>query len=269
MVKVGAIIQVRLGSERLPGKVLLPLPFSGSTSLLEHVVMNSRDAKSLHQTIVATTTRSADDAIENFCSTKVIPFLRGSADDVLDRFQQAAHTYELDVIMRLTGDNPFVLPETIDQAVEKLLQTASDYIITTGLPLGTNVEVFTRQALEKAAAQATAASDREHVTPFIRREASFKNQTLPIESDISQLRLTVDYPTDYALAALLFERLWKPGQPITHEAISGLLREQPWLQEINAANTQRQIFVSEEEELAAARKQLQAGGLTRALLKLG
>ncbi|MDO6391114.1 glycosyltransferase family protein [Pontibacter sp. BT731] len=269
MVKVGAIIQVRLGSERLPGKALLPLPFSGNASLLEHVVTNARSAKSLHQTIIATTTRSVDDAIEAFCNTTDIPCLRGSTDDVLERFRQAAYTYELDVIVRLTGDNPFVMPETIDQAVAQLLNTGSDYMITTGLPLGTNVEAFTRQALETAASQATAAADREHVTPFIRRESGFKTQTLPFDSPISQLRLTVDYPTDYALAALLFERLWKPDQPVTHEAIGQLLHEQPWLQEINTVNSQRQVFVSEEEELAAARKLLQAGGLTRALLKLG
>jgi spore coat polysaccharide biosynthesis protein SpsF len=268
MVKVGAIIQVRLGSERLPGKALLPLPFGGGPSLLEHVVANARSAKSLHQAIVATTTRSADDAIEAFCSAKGVPCLRGSADDVLERFRLAAHMYELDVIVRLTGDNPFVMPEMIDQAVEQLQQTASDYIITTGLPLGTNVEVFTRQALETAAAQATAAADREHVTPFIRREAGFNIRTAPCESDISQLRLTVDYPSDYALATMLFERLWKPGRSVTHEAISELLREHPWVREINAANSQRQVFKSEEAELAAARELLKAGGFTRALQKL-
>lgn len=268
MVKVSAIIQVRLGSERLPGKALLPLPFSGNTGLLEHVVSNAQSAGSLQQTIVATTTRSADDAIEVFCQERSIPYLRGSAEDVLDRFLQAAHTYELDVIVRLTGDNPFVMPETIDQAVHRLLETESDYIITTGLPLGTNVEVFTRLALETAAAQATETADREHVTPYIRRAASFKRQVLPCTSPIEALRLTVDYPTDYALASLIMERLWKPEQPVTHEQIAALLQEQPWLQEINAANSQRLVFSSEEEEIAAARKLLQAGGFTRALRKL-
>jgi spore coat polysaccharide biosynthesis protein SpsF len=269
MVKVGAIVQARLGSERLPGKALLPLPFGGDTSLLEHVVANARAAQSLHQTIIATTTHPADDAIEAFCSSRAMDCLRGSADDVLERFRQAAHAYGLDVVVRLTGDNPFVMPETIDLVVNHLLEHQLDYLITTGLPLGTNVEVFTCQALEKAAARATAMADREHVTPFIRREAGFKTQDLPIDSPISRLRLTVDYPTDYALAALLFERLWKPGQAITHGAICEVLQKQPWLQEVNAANTQRQIFVSEEEELAAARKLLQSGGFTRALHKLG
>ncbi|PKV62709.1 cytidylyltransferase domain-containing protein [Pontibacter ramchanderi] len=268
MVKVGAIIQVRLGSERLPGKALLPLPFSGNTSLLEHVVANAQSASSLQQTIIATTTRSTDDVIETFCNEKAIPYLRGAADDVLERFLQTARTYELDVIVRLTGDNPFVMPETIDQAVNRLLETASDYIISTGLPLGTNVEVFTREALETAAKEATEAADREHVTPYIRRAASFKRQVLPYTSPIEALRLTVDYPTDYALASLIIERLWKTGQPVTHELIAALLQEHPWLQEINAANSQRQVFNSEEEEMAAARKLLQSGGFTRALRKL-
>lgn len=268
MVKVGAIIQVRLGSERLPGKALLPLPFGGNTCLLEHVVTNAQSASSLQQTIVATTIQSADDAIEAFCQTRAIPYLRGSADDVLDRFLQAALTYELDVIVRLTGDNPFVLPETIDQAVEKLLQTKSDYIITTGLPLGTNVEVFTRQALETSATEATEATDREHVTPYIRRKTNLNRQTSPYTSPIEALRLTVDYPTDYALASMIMERLWKQSQPVTHEQIGELLQENPWLQEVNAANSQRQVFESEEEEIAAAKKMLQAGGFTKALRKL-
>lgn len=268
MVKVGAIIQVRLGSERLPGKALLPLPFGGNTSLLEHVVTNAQSAGSLRQTIVATTTRSADDAIESFCQEKAITCMRGPSDDVLERFRQAAYTYKLDVIVRLTGDNPFVMSETIDQAVNRLLETGSDYTITTGLPLGTNVEVFTRQALEAAAAEATEAADREHVTPYIRRSAGFKKQAFPFPSPIEALRLTVDYPTDYALASLIMERLWKPGQPVTNEQIAALLQEQPWLQELNAANSQRQVFNSEEEEMAAAKMLLQAGGFTRALRKL-
>ncbi|MBX0331666.1 glycosyltransferase family protein [Pontibacter sp. HSC-14F20] len=268
MVKVGAIIQVRLGSERLPGKALLPLPFSGRTSLLEHVVTNARNATALQQTIVATTTRSADDAIEAFCEAKAIPCLRGPADDVLERFLQTAQTFELDVIVRLTGDNPFVMPVTIDQAVAQLIATGSDYIITSGLPLGTNVEVFTRHTLETADALATEAADREHVTPYIRRDTSFMRQALPYTSPIEQLRLTVDYPTDYVLVSMIMERLWKPGHQVSHEQIERLLQEHPWLQEINAGNSQRQVFVTEEEELAAARKLLQAGGFTRALLKL-
>ncbi len=268
MVKVGAIVQVRLGSERLPGKALLPLPFGGDTSLLEHVVANARAAQTLHQTVIATTTHSADDAIEVFCSSRGLDCLRGSADDVLERFRQAAHAHQLDVIVRLTGDNPFVMPGTIDYAVTQLLDSKADYIITTGLPLGTNVEVFTRQALEKAASEATQSTHREHVTPYIRREAGFKSLNLPLESPISGLRLTVDYPTDYALASLLFGRLRKPGQVVTHQAIAELLQEHPWLQEVNAANAQRQAFGSEEEELAAAREVLKSGGFTRAVQKL-
>ena len=268
MVKVGAIIQVRLGSERLPSKALLPLPFGGGPSLLEHVVARARAAGRLQEVIVATTENAADDAIEAFCSSYAIACFRGSKDNVLDRFLQAAHQYQLDVVVRMTGDNPFVIPETIDQAVQAHLDKEVDYTITEGLPLGTNVEVVSFSALERAAAEATEAADREHVTPFIRREAGFARQSIAYTSPISSLRLTVDYPSDYALASLLYERLYQAGHIFTHADIAGLLEQHPWLYGVNAENTQRKAFASEEEELSAARAMLQAGGFTRTLQKL-
>lgn len=268
MVKVGAIIQVRLGSERLPGKALLPLPFSGGPSLLEHVVARAEAAHTLQEVVVATTVNPADDTLADFCARRELTCFRGAADDVLDRYLQAALANRLDVIVRLTGDNPFVMPQTIDQAVEHLLMKKADYTITTGLPLGTNVEVFTRSALEKAATAATEAADREHVTSFIRRESGFNAQTLALTSPIPHLRLTVDFPSDYALASMFFERLQHLNSIIGHEDIASLLGQCPWLSEVNAANAQRKVFASEEDEITEARRILQAGGLSRVLLKL-
>jgi spore coat polysaccharide biosynthesis protein SpsF (cytidylyltransferase family) len=268
MVRVGAIIQVRLGSERLPNKALLPLPFGGGLSLLEHVVARARAAARLQEVVVATTENAADNAIEAFCSTHALACFRGSKDNVLDRFLRAARQYQLDVVVRLTGDNPFVMPETIDQAVEEHLEKGADYTITEGLPLGTNVEVVSMTALERAAQEATEAADREHVTPFIRREEGFVRQSIAYTSPISSLRLTIDYPSDYALASLLYERLSHIRPDFTHSDIAGLLEQHPWLYGVNAENTQRKAFASEEEELSAARALLQAGGFTRSLQKL-
>jgi len=268
MVKVGAIIQVRLGSERLPNKALLPLPFGGGPSLLEHVVARARAVNLLQEVIVATTENAADDAIEAFCSTHAIACFRGSKDNVLDRFLQAARQYQLDMVVRLTGDNPFVMSETIDQAVQAHLEKEVDYTITEGLPLGTNVEVVSFSALERAAAKAAEAADQEHVTPFIRRKEDFARQSIPYTSPISSLRLTVDYPSDYALASLLYERLYHTGHNFTHADIAKAFEQHPWLYGVNGGNTQRKAFASEEEELSAAKAVLQAGGFTRALQKL-
>ncbi|MFD2247651.1 glycosyltransferase family protein [Pontibacter ruber] len=268
MVKVGAIIQVRLGSERLPNKALLPLPFGGGPGLMEHVILRACAATTLQEVVVATTESTTDDAILNFCTPNAIGCFRGSTDDVLDRFMQAASKYKLDVVVRLTGDNPFVNPETIDEAVQQHLEKKADYTITEGLPLGTNVEVISFAALQRAAKEATETADREHVTPYIRREKGFSRQSIAYTSPIQALRLTIDYPSDYALASLLYERLLQDELYVRHEDIAELVAENPWLYAVNAVNTQRQAFASEEDELTEAKKLLQTGGFTRVLQKL-
>ncbi|MBF9253778.1 glycosyltransferase family protein [Pontibacter sp. 172403-2] len=268
MVNAGAVIQVRSGSERLPGKALLPLPFSSGPSMLEHVVARAQQAKAIQQVIVATTDQPSDDAIAAFCQRKGLPCFRGAAEDVLDRFFQAANKYRLDVVVRLTGDNPFIMPETIDYAVQKHSEARVDYSITEGLPLGTNVEVVSFAALQKAASSATELTDREHVTPYIRRVEGFKTQALLLASPVKFLRLTVDYPTDYALASLLYGRLYHQNSLFDFAEIAQVLQENRWLSAINADNTQRKAFASEAEELERAKQMLKAGGFSRVLQKL-
>ncbi|GAB3534736.1 glycosyltransferase family protein [Pontibacter brevis] len=268
MVTVGAIIQVRLGSERLPGKALLPLPFGGGPALLEHVVQRASATPGLAKVVVATTEQPADDAIQAFCESHGIGCYRGATDDVLERFLNAAKANSLDVVVRLTGDNPFIFPETVAYAVQQHMANSADYTITEGLPLGTNVEVVNLRALERAAQEATEAADKEHVTPYVRREESFKRQSLRIESSLSTLRLTVDYPSDYALASLVYERLYEVKSLFGLADVERLLQENPWVSAVNAHNTQRKGFVSEKEEMEAAEKLLQKGGFLRVLRRL-
>ena len=268
MVKVGAIIQARLGSERLPNKALLPLPFSGGPSILEHVVFRAKAATGIDEVIVATTEKVTDNAISDFCGQNDIIYYRGSENDVLDRFYKAAVHSNLDVIIRLTADNPFISPETIEKAVQQHVAAGVDYTITEGLPLGTNIEVISFTGLERAANVATELADREHVTPYIRRENNFKKQTVSFDSPIRDLRLTVDYPSDYALASLIYDKLFTEGKSFDLEAIQGLLLLQPWLKSVNESNTQRAAFSSETEEYQEATKMLKKGGFTRTLEKL-
>ncbi|GGG25345.1 cytidylyltransferase domain-containing protein [Pontibacter amylolyticus] len=268
MVTVGAIVQARLGSERLPKKALLPLPFSGGPTLLQHVVTRAKAAQCITTVAVATTKRPADDAIHTFCQDKQIDFFRGSEDDVLERFYTSAQKYELDVVVRLTGDNPFITPATIDEAVTQHVAAGADYTITEGLPLGTNIEVVSFSALERAANEATEAADREHVTPYIRREQGFERQTITCISALSSLRLTVDYPSDYALANLLYAKLYHQDKLFSFADIEKLLQEHGWLANVNTQNQQRQAFASEADEFESAAKALKEGGYTRVLQKL-
>lgn len=268
MVTVGAIIQVRLGSERLPNKALLPLPFGNNPSILEHVVQRASAAPVLAKVVIATTDQPTDDAIERFCDSHGIDFFRGSSENVLERYVNAARAYRFDVVVRLTGDNPFISPNTIGFAVQQHQASGVDYTITEGLPLGTNIEVVAFNALERAAKEAKEATDKEHVTPFIRREKGFRQQTLKIDSPLSSLRLTVDYPSDYALASLIYAWLKQHKVHFDFPDIERLLQENPWISGINAQNSQRKAFVSEKEEMEEAEKVLQTGGFIRVLQRL-
>lgn len=268
MVIVGAIIQARLGSERLPNKALLPLPFSSGPPLLQHVIARAEAAQSIAKVIVATTERHTDDVIHTFCRDNEISCFRGLEDDVLERFYGAAQKYKLDIVVRLTGDNPFIMPAVIDEAVSKHLQAGVEYTITEGLPLGTNIEVISFSALECAAREANEATDREHVTPYIRREQGFKRQSINYTSRLSTLRLTVDYPSDYALANLLYDKLYEQDHLFTSAAIEVLLQEHGWLANVNIQNQQRRAFPSEADEFESAAKFLKEGGYTRVLQKL-
>ncbi|WP_347156605.1 glycosyltransferase family protein [Pontibacter chitinilyticus] len=268
MVKVGAVIQVRLGSERLPGKALLPLPFSGGPGLLEHVVGRAAAAAAVQQVIVATTILASDDPVETYCHKNGITCFRGSVDDVLERFVQAAAAHKLEVVVRLTGDNPFIMPATINEAVQQHLRKQVDYSITEGLPLGTNIEVVSFKALKQAMEEATETTDREHVTPFMKRGSNFTTQVLPVVSAISKLRLTIDYPADYALASLLYSKLYKKNYNFDFAELEQVVQENPWLAAINEEITQRKAFASEQEEVAEAKRILKQGGYTRVLQKL-
>jgi spore coat polysaccharide biosynthesis protein SpsF len=268
MVKVGAIIQVRLGSERLPNKAFLPLPFGSGPSLLEHVISRAKSAIGVHEVIVATTDKSIDDPIYTFCEVNNLNCFRGSENDVLDRFVKASEQYDLDIVIRLTGDNPFISPDTITAAVQQHLSGKVDYTLTEGLPLGTNIEVVSYNALKRASIETIVQSDLEHVTPYIRRNESFKKQIIKYDSPVQNLRLTIDYPSDYALASLIYEKLHHEGRIFGLEEVEMLILQNPWLKAVNSHNSQRVAFSSEEEELQEALKILKSGGCTRVLEKL-
>ncbi|AYA36685.1 hypothetical protein D3Y59_06220 [Hymenobacter oligotrophus] len=239
--RVGALVQARMGSTRLPGKSLMPLPLGSATSVLSHVLARAQAAKQVHAVVVATSALPTDDAIAHAAQACGVAVYRGDEQDVLRRFNEAAQAHQLDVVVRLTGDNPAIDPGYLDRAVAAHLASKADYTLTTGLPLGANFEVLSQQALAAAFAQATAAEEREHVTPYLRRHPElFRLQTLDFGTAAvpATLRLTLDYPSDYALLHLLFSTL-PPGFDLA--AVGKLLRLHPWLAHINDQNTQVKV----------------------------
>jgi spore coat polysaccharide biosynthesis protein SpsF len=187
------ILQARLGSRRLPGKVLADV---AGRSVLGHCIW--RLLASGLPVIVATTMRSEDGAVAREAETYGAFTFRGAADDVLGRYVAAADAFQVTEIIRATADNPAVDVDAPARVLAQLRRTGVDHIIECGLPYGAAVEAVTTAALVRAAAETTDPYDREHVTPFIRRTEGFTmlSAMAPGHLRHPDLRLTIDTPED-------------------------------------------------------------------------
>ncbi len=244
--RVLTLIQARLGSSRLPGKSILPLPLAAvgdEQTILGHVVSRARRATAVQHVMVATTTQPLDDPLADLANRLGVGIFRGDEQDVLGRFTGALELAgDFQAVVRLTADNPAIDPAFIDAAVAHHLATGADYTYTSGLPLGTNIEVLSARALRHASQVATQPDEREHVTPYLRRHPElFRLETLALAVPpvVATLRLTVDYPSDYALLSLLFSNLGSDFSLTDPVGLPALLAHYPWLAAINGANVQR------------------------------
>ena len=208
-----AIIQARMTSSRLPGKVLMPI--AGKPAIL-FMHARVRRAKLIDAICLATSVDPSDDALAACAEAAGLDVHRGSLDDVLDRFVGAARAHQAEIVVRLTGDCPLIDPEIIDQVVGLLAGGGYDYasnIDPPAFPDGLDVEAMTVAALETAAAEARLGSEREHVTPFIRNHPErFRAGLVSSPVDLSALRWTVDYPDDLELVRRLTESV--AGDPL-------------------------------------------------------
>jgi spore coat polysaccharide biosynthesis protein SpsF (cytidylyltransferase family) len=207
-----ALIQARMSSSRLPGKVLEPLQ---GMPLIVYMARRAARARLLDELRIVTSTDASDDALADAVSAAGLPVFRGSLDDVLDRYAAAAAASNAGEIVRLTGDCPLIDPDVIDAVVAARRSAGTDYasnIAPPTFPDGMDVECFSRATLERAHAQATRGPEREHVTLWMRRDdvgLRHANHTGLI--DASALRLTVDYADDLALVRRLLQRLPADG----------------------------------------------------------
>lgn len=208
-----AILQARVSSSRLPGKVLKPL--LGVPMLLRQIERVQR-ARKIDKLLVATSTEPSDNAIEELCVQHGIPCYRGSLNDVLDRFYMAASKIKPDHVVRLTADCPLTDPDLIDQVIKFYLEGNYDYVsnsVEASFPDGLDVEVFKFSCLQQAWHEATLPSQREHVTPFIHQQPQiFRVGHFKGSVDLSHLRWTVDRPKDFELITMIYEALY-PRKP--------------------------------------------------------
>lgn len=202
---VVAILQARMSSTRLPGKVLMNL--AGKT-MLEHVYDRVQAARLVNQVVIATTTDPGDDELFAFCKAKGYEVIRGPLEDVLGRFVLAADAYQADIIVRVTTDCPLADPQLIDDVVQEVLTGDYDYVSNRlppeprTIPIGLDVEGFTKAALDRANSEATRAEEREHVTPYIYNNQN-RYRCLHLrypEIGHAEERWTVDTPEDFAFA---------------------------------------------------------------------
>ncbi|MCB1135294.1 MAG: glycosyltransferase family protein [Chlamydiia bacterium] len=229
------IIQARMGSTRLPGKVLLPVL---GRPLLSYLIERLRRVKRADSIVIATSTEEADLALVDFAVQHQIPVFRGSENDVLSRYYDAAVANEADVIVRVTADCPVIDPAVIDAAIEAYqTHPACDYLSNTqqrSYPRGMDVEVFSLQALREAHEMAVRWPEREHVTPFIySRPDRYRIAQLKQERNDSALRWTVDTPEDFRLIDIILSELYPEKSDFTLGDMLDLVRRQPELKTLN------------------------------------
>ncbi len=237
------IIQARLGSTRLPRKILKTIK---GKSLLELMVERLMRGKNTSQFIIATTTEKQDDEIQQLCEEKNWKFFRGSERDVLSRYFFATEQNPGNPIVRLTSDCPLIEPEIIDQCLTSFQENNVDYLSNTSpirsFPRGMDIEIFTREALEIAHKEAQQIHEREHVTPyFYQNPGKFKIFNVKNEEDTSQYRLTVDTQEDLDLITKIYENDFENRDQLNYASIINLLKKNPDWIKINEGIEQKKF----------------------------
>jgi spore coat polysaccharide biosynthesis protein SpsF len=241
-----ALLQARYSSSRLPGKVLKPI--LGKPMLFRQVERLKR-ARLIDRLIIVTSIESSDDIIESACQQEGLEVVRGSLNDVLDRFYQAALPIQPRHVVRLTADCPLADPQIIDATIEKHIREGLDYTSSSlepTFPDGLDVEVMTFQALERAWKESELKSDREHVTPYLYRghalSPAFRVGAYKGSRDLSSLRWTVDEPSDFLLISKIYEALY-PTQPEFSTAdVLNYLENHPDLSTLNSLHQRNEGF---------------------------
>lgn len=247
--QIGAIIQARCASVRLPNKVLFKLPFSGGPNVLQHIANRVANSSLISTSVIATTATQQDDQIEQLFPKTTF---RGDESNVLSRYYHCAASHQIDIIVRLSGDNPCIDIEIVDSAIESHIESGYDYSRTTEVPLGSGIEIISFPALQSAYREASDPYDLEHVTPYIRNRPAryyIGETAIQVPDSISNLRLTLDYPSDYAMLNVIFG--YFGNRIFTLSELAELVNQNKWISSINP-NHQKQRYETPYKEWEAA-----------------
>jgi spore coat polysaccharide biosynthesis protein SpsF len=249
---VVAIIQGRMNSSRLPGKVLADI---AGQPMLQRVFMRTSRSATVTETIFATTTDASDNPVAEYCDFSGIPFMRGSQFDVLDRYYQTAKQAKADVVVRITADCPIIDPELMDSVVNTLLEDEYDFACNRlpppyhrSYPMGLDVEVCTFKVLEQAWKKAKEPQHHEHVMPYLYEGVELTRQSRTLETgtstrgfkvvllhhttDFGDYRWTVDTPEDLEFMRQIYSR-FNGREDFTWKEVLELVHNEPQLMQIN------------------------------------
>lgn len=230
--KTIAIVQARMGSTRLPGKVMKPI---GGIPMIELLLSRLSRAREVDMIVVATSVDERNQPLVEHVRKLGYACEQGSENDVLDRFVQAARAHQADVLVRITGDCPLVDPDLVDEVIRRFKDSDAEYFSNINPPTypdGLDIEVCSFKALEQASQETSKPFDREHVTPYLREPGRFKTAAMSHSQDFSALRWTVDEPADFAVIEKVF-RHFHPRTDFTWGEVLDLQHQQPDIFNIN------------------------------------
>ena len=235
--KVAIIIQARMGSERLPGKSLMLI---AGKPIVWHVVERAKRSRKAAAVVLATTDDKSDDPIAYFAKKNGIACFRGDLNDVLDRYYNAAKSCGAGIIVRITGDSPLVDPGLVDMAVGLLKGGKFDYVSNSHKPWmdGFDVEAFTFDCLEKTWKNAVMASQREHVTPYMRDSGKFRVHYLKNDPKLANVHGSIDREADLKFVREIYRHMLKNGldHKFSYLDVIKLLERKPELLQINSGS---------------------------------
>ena len=241
---ITAIIQARMGSNRLPGKVMKNIE---GKPMLYYVIRQTLASKLVDKVVIATSVSSKDKIIVNYCKKNKIDYYRGSINDVLDRFYKCTKKFQCDPVIRISADSPLIDPTIIDRVLHKFLNNSYDYVSNNieksnhnwidsscNFPVGTVVEVSTFNALESAWKKAKNQFEREHVFPYIQSHPEiFKISNVKSRKELSHIRITVDKNNDLKFVREIYKRIPRGKNAFKIYDLEKILSKEPHLLKIN------------------------------------
>ena len=247
---IAAIIQARMGSSRLPGKVLMSIhgkPF------LHHIVDRLSMSQDVEKIIIATSSSPQNNKIAELAKELEVSLFRGSEDDVLDRYYKSAKKFKVNDIVRITADSPLLDPQMVDKVVKMYIDSKNIYDYVSNIhppsfPDGLDVEVFSFDVLERAWKEAKKSYEREHVTPYMwENPEKFRVGNYSEGLDYSNLRLTLDDPKDLRLIKIVYENLYQKNKNFNFADILDFLKLNPELANINKDLGRYEGFIKSKE----------------------